>query len=214
MKSSGQAAKRPSKVGGRASASRARRDQILRAGLDLFLDRGVGATTVSELLDRSRASIGSFYHHFNGKIDLAAALYLETLQLYEQSFLAELREHDHPREGIEGTIRWHLRWTAQNSQLASYLIHCREPEVTQLSEAKAQQLNRDFFVELLNWLGRHVKAGEVRKLPPDVYFALWMGPANEFTRLWLLGDNRDTRRIARAENLLASAGWASLRVGP
>jgi AcrR family transcriptional regulator len=196
----------------RVRASRARRRQILDAALDLFLEKGVGATTVEDLLDRSGASVGSFYHQFDGKADVAAALYLETLELYERLFLSEIGRHGRARNGIEGAVRQHLRWTKRNPRLASYLIHCREPEVAELSEERAQQLNRIFYDQVLTWLRRHIDAGEVRKLPADIYFALWMGPANEFTRLWLLGSDRDSRRIARAESLLANAAWAALRV--
>jgi AcrR family transcriptional regulator len=194
----------------RVRASRARRQQILDAALDLFLEKGVGATTVEEVLGRSGASVGSFYHQFSSKADVAAALYLETLDLYDRSFLSELRRHDRARKGIEGAVRAHLRWTVKNPKLANYLIHCREPEVAELSEERAQQLNRIFYDEVLKWLRRLVDAGEVRKLPSDIYFALWMGPANEFTRLWLLGSDRDPSKIARAESLLASAAWAAL----
>jgi AcrR family transcriptional regulator len=198
-------------VGVRATASRARRDKILEAALNLFLEKGLGATTGGDIIERSGASVGSFYHHFGGKADVAAALYLETLELYEQRFLAELRKHERARDGIEGAVRQHLRWTERNPKQASYLIHCREPEVAELSEDRAQQLNRIFFDEVLKWLGRRADKGEIRKLPPDVYYALWMGPANEFTRLWLLASNRDPQRITRAEALLASAAWEALR---
>jgi AcrR family transcriptional regulator len=196
----------------RVRASRARRQQILDSALDLFLEKGVGATTVEDLLARSGASVGSFYHQFSGKADVASALYLETLSSYERLLVSELRKHDRARDGIEGAVRQHLRWTQKNPRLASYLIHCREPEVAELSEERAQQLNRIFYDEVLKWLRRHVDAGEIRKLPSDIYLALWMGPANEFTRLWLLGNDRDSRRIARAESLLASAAWVALHV--
>jgi hypothetical protein len=95
---------------------------------------------------------------------------------------------------------------------AAAVGNCREPELAELSEARAQQLNRIFYDEVLKWLRRHVDEGEIRKLPSDIYLALWMGPANEFTRLWLLGTDRDSRRIARAESLLASAAWAAWHV--
>lgn len=196
----------------RVRASRARRQQILDAALDLFLEKGVGATTVEELLARSGASVGSFYHQFSSKADVAAALYLETLSSYARLFLAALGKHDRARDGIEGVVRHHLRWTEKNPKLASYLIHCREPEVAELSEERAQQLNGRFYGEVLKWLRLQVDAGHVRKLPADIYLALWMGPANEFTRLWLLGTDRDSRRIRRAESLLASAAWGALRV--
>jgi AcrR family transcriptional regulator len=199
------------KVGVRADAARARRDQILQAGLDLFLERGIGAATVGDILERSGSSIGSFYHHFGGKADVAAALYLETLDGYKRSFVGEVRKHRRPRDGIEAAIRWHLRWTAANPDLATYLAHCRESEVTSLSEAKAQQINQTFYEALSQWLRPHFEAGEIKKLPADVYFALWMGPAIEFTRLWLMSRERDPRRLTRAESVLASAGWAAVR---
>jgi AcrR family transcriptional regulator len=199
-------------IGVRADASRTRRDQILKAGLELFLERGVGAATVSEILERSGSSIGSFYHHFGGKADVAAALYLETLDAYKGSFVGEVRKHGRPRDGIGAAVRWHLRWTAANPELATYLAHCREPEVTILSEDAAQQLNQTFYDELSNWLKPHFEADEIRKLPADLFFALWMGPAIEFTRLWLMSGDRDPRRLMRAESVLASAGWAALRV--
>jgi AcrR family transcriptional regulator len=200
------------KVGVRAEASRSRRDQILKAGLELFLKHGVGATTVGEILERSGSSIGSFYHHFGGKADVAAALYLETLDAYKRSFLSEVHKHARARDGTEAAVRWHLRWTAANPDLASYLAHCREPEVTTLSEARAQQINQAFYEELSEWLRPHFEAGEMKKLPADIYFALWMGPAIEFTRLWLMSSERDPRRLTRAESVLANAGWAALRV--
>jgi TetR/AcrR family transcriptional regulator, repressor of fatR-cypB operon len=200
------------KAGKRVHASRARRQQILDAALDLFLEKGVGATTVDDLLARSDASVGSFYHQFASKADVAAVLYLETLELYERLFLASLGEQRGARSGIEGAVRAHLRWTRQNPKLANYLAHCREPEVAALSEARAQHLNRTFYEAILEWLGRHLVSGEIRKLPKDMYFALWMGPANEFTRLWLLADERNPQRLERAEPFLAGAAWAALRV--
>lgn len=196
-------------AGARATASRVRRNQILDAALDLFLEKGLAATTAAEILERSGSSVGSFYHHFENKADVAAALYLETLEFYERQFLANLTESGGARQGIEGAVRHHLRWTQDNPKLARYLIHCREPEVAQLSEERSQQLNRSFFDSVMKWLRYH--ADEVRQLPSDVCYALWMGPANEFTRWWLLESDRDSNRLRRAENLLARAAWEALR---
>jgi AcrR family transcriptional regulator len=164
-------------AGVRAISSRARRNQILDAALDLFLEKGLAATTAAELLERSKASIGSFYHHFEGKAGVAAVLYLETLDAYQRLFLGNLSESRRAREGIEGAVRQHLRWTQDNPKLARYLIHCREPEVAELSEERAQALNRTFFERVTRWLNDHAR--QVRQLPPQICYALWMGPANE-----------------------------------
>ena len=79
-------------AGVRARASHTRQQTILKAALHLFLERGFGATTLDQILERSKASVGSFYHHFQSKVDVAAALYLETLEYYQNEFLNELQK--------------------------------------------------------------------------------------------------------------------------
>src|SRR5215469_5492990 len=150
--------------GVRARASRARQQTILQAALQLFLEKGFGTTTLDQVLERSGASVGSFYHHFRSKVDVAAALYLETLEAYQAAFLTELHRHPDARGGIEGAVLYHLRWTGHNPERATYLMHCREPEVAEASEARVQQLNRAFFEEIGAWLATQVKVGKVRRL--------------------------------------------------
>jgi len=198
--------------GVRARASRARQHAILQAALHFFLEKGFGATTLDQILERSEASVGSFYHHFQSKVDVAAALYLETLEAYQAALLDELRRHPDARAGIEGVVRHHLRWTRRNPELATYLTHCREPEVAEASEVQAQELNRTFLEQTGAWLASQVKAGKVRKLSPPLYHALWMGPSLEFTRLWLLGpQSRDAGQLAKAEDMLAKTAWEDLK---
>jgi len=188
----------------------ARRQSILGAALDCFLEKGVGATTVDDLRHRCGASVGSFYHHFTNKVEVAAVLYLETLESYQRAFLGELRTHEAARNGIEAAVRHHLRWVGESPRLASYLTHCREPEVAEASEARAQELNGAFFAEVLGWLSRHAERGEIRRLALDLYYALWMGPADEFTRLWL-SSTQNPERLAEAETILPPAAWEALR---
>jgi AcrR family transcriptional regulator len=198
--------------GVRARASRARQHAILQAALHLFLEKGFGATTLDQILERSEASVGSFYHHFQSKVDVAAALYLETLEAYQVAFLNELRRHPDARGGIEGAVRHHLRWTGRNPELATYLTHCREPEVAEASEARVQQFNRAFLEQIGAWLVAQVHAGKVRRLSAPLYHALWIGPSDEFTRLWLLGPRpRDVKQLAEAEDLLAKTAWENLK---
>jgi AcrR family transcriptional regulator len=195
----------------RARASRVRRQAILDAALLLLVERGFGATTLDQILDRSEASVGSFYHHFQSKTEVAAALYLETLESYQAAFLSALRRHRRPQAGIEGAVRHHLGWTGRNILLATYLTHCREPEVSAVSEARARELNRAFFDQTGAWLAPHVENGRVRRLSPQLYYALWMGPADEFTRLWLAGPH-DVKQLTSAGQILASAAWDNLRL--
>jgi AcrR family transcriptional regulator len=60
------------------------------------LERGFGATTLDQILELSRTSVGSFYHHFHSKVEVAAAFYFDTLETYQAAFLSELQRHKRP----------------------------------------------------------------------------------------------------------------------
>jgi AcrR family transcriptional regulator len=51
-----------------------RQAEILDAALQLFLSRGFDATTINDILDATGLSKGAFYHHFEAKDDVLAAL--------------------------------------------------------------------------------------------------------------------------------------------
>jgi AcrR family transcriptional regulator len=53
--------------------------------------------------------VGSIYHHFGGKAGLAAALYVEGLEDYQQGFLAVLARQPDAEAGIKGVVQHHLR---------------------------------------------------------------------------------------------------------
>lgn len=178
--------------------------------MESFLLRGVGATTVDQIREASGASVGSFYHHFASKVDVAATLYLETLGAYQDAFARELLAHDEARAGIEAVVRQHLRWVGRSPELASYLTHCREPEVMAASETRVQELNQGFFTSVGGWLARFAQRGTIRALPPDLYYALWMGPAEVFTRLWL-ASGQGKSALTEAQRMLPPAAWEALR---
>ncbi len=197
-------------TGVRARSSRRRQQAILDSALDLLLEKGFGATTLEQILERSGASVGSFYHHFKSKIDVAAALYQRILESYQQAFVSELRKHSDARAGIEGGVRHHLRWAASTPKAAAYLTHCRESEVAEASEARVQELNRVFFEQVIGWLGTHIRAKAIRSLPVELYHPLWIGPADEFARYWL-AEPRKRKQLLGAERVLAPAAWEALR---
>ena len=59
------------------SRSKATRRAILDAALDVFADDGYEKANIAHIVDRSGLSVGSVYHHFNGKSDLFLSLWNE-----------------------------------------------------------------------------------------------------------------------------------------
>src|SRR5262245_2698703 len=188
----------------RAEASDTRRRQILDAALRGFEENGVLGTTVEDVVRLSGASVGSIYHHFGGKEELAGALYVEALRDYQRGLLELLGSNPDAEPGIRALVRHHLRWVRDNSAVARYLLGRHEPPSDEL-----RAMNREVLAATSGWLKGHVKAGRVRRLPMDLYYTILIGPAQEFTRHWLEGRVRSS--IERAERELAAAAWRALR---
>ena len=58
----------------RTKPPEARRDELMTAALDLFLEQGVGPTTIEQITSGADVAKGTFYLHFSSKEDLLAAL--------------------------------------------------------------------------------------------------------------------------------------------
>lgn len=187
-----------------------RRQEILSAALECFLNNSVSATTIDEVRQRCEASVGSIYHHFGSKEGLAAQLYLEILRDYHDAFLSTLQQSRSARDGIVGTVGYHLRWVASQSDRARYLFHYREHEVMRSSDGAVNALNAQFYAEATRWLRSHVDHGRIKPLPPRLYQALWMGPTLEYARLWLASAGRRSE-LLDAESALTRATWEALR---
>ncbi len=182
---------------------------ILAAALECFAERGFAATTIEEIRSRSGASIGSIYHHFGGKEELAAELYVEGLRGYQHGFVQALERHEDTELAIHALVRHHLHWVQRNPQLAQFLINRRETELLLATEARVRELNREFLPCVAAWVEQRVRTGALRALPFDLWEPVLLGPTQEFARLWLAGRTRISLR--RAERELAQTTWRAVK---
>lgn len=179
------------------------RDKILRAALELFGRDGVAGTTLSRLRQAAGVSVGSFYHHFSGKEEVTAALFVECIALYQEEFLQELRAHEDPALGVSAVVAFHVRWCLAHPDRARFLFTERPPGGAGLGER-----NKAFFSEVLAWWRTHVHHGALPRLDLVTAFVLWLGPAQELCRLWLNGEipAPGDEQVAR----LGRAAWRAL----
>jgi AcrR family transcriptional regulator len=76
-------AERPGPAGGARDRNRRRRvEQLCRAGLELFLRRGVGEVTIDDIARRARLAKGSFYRYFRDKEELVETLVAPVAELF------------------------------------------------------------------------------------------------------------------------------------
>ena len=80
-------------MGIRSDLLAATRRSLCEAAMQLFVERGIAATKVEDILNGSGISVGSFYYLFKNKLDLATNLYVETQTQLHQSLFQELSLH-------------------------------------------------------------------------------------------------------------------------
>src|SRR5215470_19981173 len=125
----------------RQQGSHDRQRGILMAALDCFTTRGVTATTIEDIRAKSGASIGSIYHHFRSKENLAATLYVEGLRDYQVGLLKDLQRCHSAETGIKAVVAYHLAWIRGHANWARYLLQMREAGFMAAAEDAIRQLN-------------------------------------------------------------------------
>lgn len=186
----------------------ARRQAILEAALQCFLDRGYESTTMAQVSAAAGASIGSLYHHYAGKEDLAVALYSEALVSYHHSWLGAIHDAGATEPAVRGAVHAHFHWLSREQSQATVLFGHPVPGAVARHHPDVARLNAAFTEKLLGWIKPRVSSGELAHLPDDVYQPLWLGPAQELTRSYIgykrLGD------LAVVAPELARAAWEGL----
>ncbi|MCP2169861.1 TetR/AcrR family transcriptional regulator [Goodfellowiella coeruleoviolacea] len=181
----------------------ATRQRILAAALDCFLENGVHRTTVDLVRKRAAVSNGSFFHHFRSKQDLAEAVYLHGLEQHQAELLATLTPRLSLEAGITSAVRRHLEWVEAHPRLAAFLLG--PPDWAAPTDSpRIAACSRAFFQAVADWLRARGWSGTPTL---GVVVAVWIGPAQEYTRRWLLGEIEPPTSAAPA---LARAAWNAL----
>lgn len=193
----------------RRKESAGRRQQILDAALNCFLQNGVEGTTMDQIRVASGASHGSIYHHFGSKEAVALALYEAGMHAYQASILTPLQQQDSLRGGIRAIITSHLEVVAANPSLSMFLTRVGMADASEEGAARIAAINQEFFRAMHDWLRPYVERGEVIRVAPALYTPLILGPTTHFARHWLA--HRLTLDMAEVAEVLAEAAWQALR---
>ncbi len=194
----------------RAAATEVRRRQILDAALRCFNRAGLAETKMGDICAEAAVSTGSVYHHFAGKDQLAAALYLEGSRDYQQGLLAELQRHATAERGIRAMVAHHIDWVVRHPDWARFLSQHRQSELLGAAQPELDVMSRSFHGEVAAWLLPFIERGEVARLPRDLFTPVAMGPTLEYMARWLTGGEQGDPR--RATQVLATAAWNAVRV--
>ncbi len=191
------------------AASKQRTSDIIQAALECFTDPGFNDTSMADICARANASIGSVYHHFKSKEQLASAVYLEGIAVYQSGIIKILEKEKDAFKGVSSIVEYHLKWIDKNSAWAQFLFQKKiDSSYMADTEEKLFNLNKVFISKISEWFTPHISTGTVRPLSWDLVIALLLGPCQEYTRLYL--SKKTAAKIDTAIRELTTAIWRSL----
>ncbi len=186
------------------------RERILAAALELFVEQGYFNTNVPDISKKSRCSVGSIYHHFINKEEIAAQLYADGLKQFRDTLTAALKPDSSIEEAVRTLVQTLLIFAEDHRRLARYLWLARHQEFL---SAKVVTPTVVGFDDLGRKLTHIIKLAVRRKEIPDIdaqiLWALIIGIPLSFIRDWLDGTTRHSPRSVA--DTIARASWAALK---
>ena len=186
------------------------RERILLAALNLFVKQGYFNTNVPDLSKESKCSVGSIYHHFQNKEEVAAALYAAGISSFRTALEKTLRPEADDSELVKSTVSFFLEFTERNVELSKYLWLSRH---TEFMSGEIPHPTMVGFDRLGRVLTRAIKGGirkgKIRPLKAEVLWSILFGIPLSYARDWLDGVNSETpSTVAPA---LSEAVWRALQ---
>ena len=158
-----------------------RKASLLSAAKDLFFSRGYAATSVNDILDTQHVSKGSFYHHFECKLEVLTELCKQHEQEAAERYRTALRD-DMPAIRKLDLLLYHaLPASPEETQMCALLLQLHKtPEGDQVISAMLAAQKNAFYSMYAGLLRQLAQSGQaylpLETLPEltwDVYTGLY-----------------------------------------
>lgn len=150
------------------------REKIITAALQLFTQRGYFSTTVPDMAQAAQVSVGSIYHHFKDKEDVARALYLSLVAWLDEELARIARDNAtaHDRCRVVMTMLFEL--TESNRDAMDFMLYAKHrdflPSERPVCSSKPFETMREFVQEGMT-------KGEIRQMDVMVATSCLFGGA-------------------------------------
>lgn len=103
-------------------------ERIIGAALQLFTQRGYFNTSVPDLARTARVSVGSIYHHFKDKEDVARALYQGLVERLQQTLADIAHSHATAHDRCRAVMAMLFDVTESNRDAMDFMLYAKHRE--------------------------------------------------------------------------------------
>lgn len=190
-----------------------KRDQILEAALELFIENGFNKTPTSAISKAAGVATGTLFHHFKTKEDLISALYFEIKMELVSQIESALEQSDVPSpEGITNpdelkqffNVTWTtlISWLLQNPN--EFLFTAQFGESAYISSSTREKVDEAFA----GWkvlFSKGQEMGVFSNLPVDLFQKLYA--THLFTAANFLIENPEFWDSQENQTRLFESAW-------
>jgi AcrR family transcriptional regulator len=192
------------------SPSASSKQRIMAAALKLFVEQGYFNTNVPDLSKLSRCSVGSIYHTFKNKEEIAASLYEESIAAFRQALTKSIEKAGEPEEVVKSLVTSFMTFAEVNHQLSRYIWLCRHGEFLDKISSHPTSVGFDALGrKLTRSIRKGEKSGQIRTLPAQILWSVIFGIPLAYVRDWLDGFNKVSP--IHASETIADAVWRALK---
>ena len=155
---------------------RDKREAILKAMLDLIVERGFHDAPMSLLARRSGASPGVIYHYFPSKDELIHAVYERVKSIKREVLFAGYDDKTPPREALLRIWMNAYRFYRSHRKETRFLDQYLNSPYCKMSAGEEKPMDAA-SARILQWLRPKRKGGVLKDLPPEAVESLTLGLA-------------------------------------
>ncbi|MCB0320570.1 MAG: TetR/AcrR family transcriptional regulator [Bdellovibrionales bacterium] len=186
------------------------RQRILAAALKLFVEQGYFNTNVPDLSRDSHCSVGSIYHNFKNKEEVATALYLEGIKAFRSAIYMSVKDMNDTQAFIKRLITSFLKFSEANHQLSKYLWLSRHNEfMTGIIHHPTRVGYDPLGRKLTQVIRTGIRHGELQPLKANIIWSILFGVPVGYVRDWLDGYNSEAP--GTVADTIAESCWRALR---
>ncbi|MCO6432465.1 MAG: TetR/AcrR family transcriptional regulator [Deltaproteobacteria bacterium] len=188
------------------------RERILAAALKLFVEQGYFNTNIPDLSRESKCSVGSIYHNFKNKEEVAVALYEEGIKSFRRALENALNGVSEVSQVVHVVVRSFLEFSEVNYQFSKYLWLSRHNEFMSGVIKSPTMVGFDKLGKsLTKSIKGGIREGKILPLNANIIWTILFGIPMAYVRDWLDGYNPEPP--SKVADQLADACWRALKKG-
>jgi TetR/AcrR family transcriptional regulator, repressor of fatR-cypB operon len=185
------------------------KERILEASLELFVKQGYFNTNIPDISRLSKCSVGSIYHHFLNKQEIASKLYQDGMEQFRTVLGSAIMDDSDLKGIIKKLVVAFLDFSTDHGMLARYLWLARHNEFLGSRVSKPTVVGFDLLGRrLTKAIKNGIRNGEIPRHRADIIWSVIFGIPLSYVTDWLDGYTSKTPREVAEE--LSNACWGAL----